>query len=144
MKRLHSFLSLIIFSIIFVSCITKMEDVPDTNVKSVILDNVQYTNTSTINYTLKSATVVGDSLVLEVTSSGCSGNSWVVKAYDAEVIAESNPIQRYIRISLENKELCLAVITKRVSFDLKPIRTAGYKIVVLNLDKWSTLLLYNY
>ncbi|MFA5848981.1 MAG: hypothetical protein WC833_03785 [Bacteroidales bacterium] len=121
-----------------------MEEVPDTNAKLVVLDNILYTKTITNNYTIKSAAVVGDSLVVEVTSSGCSGSSWVLKAIDSEVIAESYPIQRFMKISLDNKELCLAVITKRVSFDLKPIRTTGNKNIVINLDKWAAQLLYSY
>lgn len=88
--------------------------------------------------------VVGDSLVVEVTSSGCSGSSWVFKVFDSEVIAESYPIHRFMRIFLDNKELCLAVITKKVSFDLKPIRTTGYKNIIINLDKWTSQLLYSY
>lgn len=144
MKRLHRYLLFVLFSGIAGSCITKLEEVPDTNVRSVVLNNVLYTNTLTNNYTIKSAAVVGDSLVVEITSSGCSGSSWVFKAFDSEVIAESYPIQRYVRISLENKELCLAVITKKVSFDLKPIRTTGYQNIVINLDKWAVQLLYSY
>ncbi len=134
----------ILLSAITVSCITKMEEVPDSDKKTVVLDNILYTKAITNNYTIKSAAVVGDSLAVEVTSSGCSGSSWVFKAFDSEVVAESYPIQRYVRITLDNKELCLAVITKRVSFDLKTIRTSGYKNIAINLDKWAAQLLYSY
>ncbi len=144
MKSPYYFFLTILLSAITVSCITKMEEVPDSDNKTVVLDNILYTKAITNNYTIKSAAVVGDSLVVEVTSSGCSGSSWVFKAFDSEVIAESYPIQRYMRISLDNKELCLAVITKRVSFNLKPVRTTGYKIISINLDKWNPQLLYNY
>lgn len=144
MKSPYYFLLTILLSAITVSCITKMEEVPDSDNKIVVLDNILYTKAITNNYTIKSAAVVGDSLVVEVTSSGCSGSSWVFKAFDSEVIAESYPIQRYMRISLDNKELCLAVITKRVSFNLKPVRTTGYQIIVINLDKWVAQLLYSY
>jgi hypothetical protein len=126
------------------SCIEKMEETPGVLNKTILLSHNLYSQTDTKNYNIKTATVVGDSLFVEITASGCSGNSWKITLIDSEEVAESNPIQRFMKISLENTELCMAIFTKKVSFDLKPIRVSGEKSVCINLDNWVLPLVYTY
>ncbi len=109
----------------------------------VMVDEALYKNGSSGQFTLSDVKIVGDCLTLSVTASGCSGDTWELKMVDSGAIAESYPVQRYMRLLLKNDELCDAVITKKVSFDLRPIRVGGDKIII-HLKDWDPSLLYTY
>ena len=81
---------------------------------------------------------------IENSSSGCDGKSWPEEMIDAREVLESFPIQRKLKLLLDNQEACAAVFTKRVSFDLTPIRTEGYSKIILNIDGLKEPLLYHY
>ena len=84
---------------------------------------------------------------LEITfhSSGCDGSRWVTKLIDAEAILESFPVQRVLRLSLENDEECDVVITKTLSFDLTPIQLEAYDRIILNIEGYEgERILYTY
>ena len=144
MKKIQVLLINVILLLFLFSCIEKMEETPGVFNKTIVLSHNLYSQTDTKNYSIKSAKVVGDSLFVEITAGGCSGNSWKITLIDSEVVAESNPIQRFMKLSLENTELCLAIFTKKASFDLKPIRVSGEKSVCINLYNWVLPLIYTY
>ncbi|MEM6524498.1 MAG: hypothetical protein AAGF85_08490 [Bacteroidota bacterium] len=104
-------------------------------------DNDRFNNAVTDFFTLLNVTLEGDCLKVEYSSSGCSGNSWVMELVDAETIKESNPIQRDLRLILKNEEECLAVFTKEISFDLRPIRTDD-NTILLNLEDQQYIYTY--
>ncbi len=87
-------------------------------------------------------TIDGDCLNIKFAASGCDGNTWFVKLIDSGSIAESHPCQRTLRLSLENKENCMAVISKEISFDIKDLRIIGNNKVILNIGDRS--ILYEY
>lgn len=105
--------------------------------QATVISATQYANMVTYNYAFLNAQVNGDCLELTVGSSGCSGNSWTFKLIDANVLLESNPPQRLLRLKLTNPELCAAAFTKTVSFDLTGLRVAGTNKVKLQLDGWT-------
>jgi len=111
--------------------------------KQIILDEDLYDSVNTQYYTILDAVITDDCLEVEIYSGGCDGSTWEVSLVDSEAIAESYPIQRFIKLSLKNEEICLAMVAKRYSFDLKPIRTTDNQIS-LNLENWSNPLLYSY
>lgn len=110
---------------------------------NVVVDAQLYEKGTSSFFTLSDVNIVEDCLTLSVTSSGCSGDSWKFKLVDSGVIAESYPVQRYMRLLLTNNELCDAVITKKVSFNLTPIRTGEHKVII-HLKNWDESLLYTY
>ncbi|MGD1959517.1 MAG: hypothetical protein ACFB2Y_11715 [Fulvivirga sp.] len=99
----------------------------------VILDSDRFKNAITDFFTLIDVTIEGDCMTVEYSSSGCDGNSWVMELIDAEAIKESNPVQRDLRLLLKNEELCRAVFTKEISFDLTLLKTSDSEIL-LNLE----------
>ena len=99
----------------------------------VLLDNDRFQNATTDFFTLIDVTIEGDCMTVEYSSSGCSGNSWIMELIDAETIKESNPIQRDLRLILTNEELCQAVFTREISFDIRPLQTEDNEIL-LNLS----------
>lgn len=108
-----------------------------------IVDNSLFTNAQTEDYTINSIQVVDDCLEVQIQSSGCSGDTWKVDLIDSGNVAESNPEQRYLKISFTSTELCDAVISKAFSFDLSPLRISSPSIF-LNLNLWDEQIPYTY
>jgi len=93
---------------------------------------------------LLSSAISGDCLMLSISASGCDGSTWTTAIYDQGLVAESSPEQRYLRISLDNREECDAVITKDITFDLSPIQIQNDGRLILNIQGSDESLLYNY
>jgi len=87
----------------------------------------------------------GDCLAITFSSSGCDGSRWVTKLIDSEAVLESFPVQRVLRLSLQNDEECDAVITRTLSFDLRPVQLEAYDRIILNIDGYEgERILYTY
>ena len=114
-------------------------DCPD----SVIISESDYKNAPADELTIISAEIINDCLFIEFTSSGCDGSAWEIKLIDANVVMESYPVQRNLRLSLKNQEECDAVITMTVSFDISPLQLE-YDKIKLNLTNSGDQLLYEY
>ena len=110
--------------------------------QSVVIDSDLYVNLN--SDTFSHAEIVDDCLQIEITSSGCSGESWEFKLVDSGVVAESLPEQRNLKFKLVNEELCLAIFSREVSFDLTPLQVDGSNEVVLNIEGFNTSLSYKY
>ncbi|MFK8059174.1 MAG: hypothetical protein AB8B78_03690 [Polaribacter sp.] len=134
-----------IFLIVFLTLLgcseTEEEDFNSCTSNCVIIDNNLYKNTKTNNYTVSDVKLNGDLLTIKINASGCDGNSWQATLVDANEIAESNPVQRYIKLSLENKEACLAVFNKDFTFNIKKLKENQTEII-LNLEGWKTHINY--
>ncbi len=59
-------------------------------------------------------------------------------------ILESFPVQRLVKVELDNEDACLAVFQKTVSFDLAPFQVDGQNQVILNNDGWDQPITYQY
>ncbi len=130
-----------------VSCKRSAINIPDDDTPcgpAVIINNEAYNGTETNPNIIKNVTLSGNCLTVTVTASGCSGESWVVKLIDAGAIAKSLPPQRSLKISLDNKELCLAVFTRSYSFDISALKVNGYNKLTLNIDGYKQALTYSY
>lgn len=93
--------------------------------------------------TIQSLNIEGDCLKIQFSASGCDGESWEVKLIDSGTILDSDPAQRGLRLSLENKEICQAVISKEVSFDISNLKDGGNQIL-LNFSQSGKSILYKY
>ncbi len=120
-------------ALLCINC-NKEEDLLQTVCDEVVtLNSEKYKNKTTDFFTLIEVNVEGDCMNIKYSSSGCSGESWVMELIDAEVIKETNPAQRDLRLILKNEEACQAVFTKDISFDLAPLKT-GDSEILLNLE----------
>lgn len=133
-----------VVTLLAVSC-TKHAAPPINEQEGVaVLSYTQFLEPGSSHFTINKATIVGDNLEIEISGSGCSGMTWKVGLVDSEIIAKSLPIQRYMRVTFENMELCLAYFTRKYTFDLKPIRVQGYNKIHINLNNWDSPLIYSY
>ena len=108
----------------------------------VLINNTLFNDTKTTNYTITNVILIDDFLTITISASGCSGDSWKATLVDANQILESNPIQRNIKISLENKEACLAVFQKDFTFNIQKLKE-NQNAIILNLEGWNTQINYN-
>lgn len=138
----NTYIIFIALSIILVLNSCKKEDENSCD-QTIVIDGNRYDNTLTNNYTIKNAKITGNCLELEISASGCTGESWIFSLYDSEIINEALYPQRFSRLSLENSENCEALITRKVSFDLIPIQYGG-GVVLIELDGWDETLNFDY
>jgi hypothetical protein len=138
MKKTLYFL---IFSFILIACDEKNDNTNLQN-ETVFIDNNLYQETTTNNYTITDVQLEGHLLTIKISSSGCSANSWKAILVDANEILESDPIQRNIKLSLENNEACLAVFEKQFTFDITILKEE-FSEVIFNLEGWNHQIKYN-
>ena len=111
---------------------------------SSIVSAEQYENAPSDQLTINNLEINGDCLVINFSASGCDGNIWIVKLIDSEQILESNPIQRNLRISLENNEDCNAVPNKTLTFDISNLQIQDDNRIYLNITNSGDQILYQY
>lgn len=109
--------------------------------ESVIINNSLYASTITDNYTITDVKLENDILTVKISSSGCSRDSWQAFLVDANEILESYPVQRNIKLALDNKEACLAIFEKEFTFNLSVLKE-DFSELYLNLDGWNNPIHY--
>ncbi len=145
------FLSIVVFS----TCqkVDKKDDLSNCDFKTtnhfpcgseVIEDSVRFDTISTIFKAVSNIDIIDDCLSFDITSSGCSGDSWIVNVVDAQTKEFTNPMSKDLKIEFFNKELCEALITKEFFFDLFPLRECTDSIINLNIVNADTSVLYFY
>ncbi len=118
---------------------------PSTNCDQfAIADNSLYQGAETDFYDISNVEIFEDCLVIEVSASGCSGETWEFLLLATEDVMESSPVQRSIKLVLINQEACLAVFSREVSFDLTDLQVEGENEVVFNLQDYEESITYTY
>lgn len=137
-------IALFLFPVIFLLSACEKDDfaTSDCDQKAVLNEN-QFQNAPADPVTIIEAEIKGDCFRIKYGASGCSGDTWKIQLIGSENLYESLPPQRDIRLSMENKEDCLAYFTKEMTFDIKELRSSGDKIrfYIANSD---TSVLYSY
>jgi len=110
--------------------------------QDVIISEAEFRNAPNDYLSIIDMEIVDDCLKIKFSASGCSGNNWDVKLIASEILIKTSTAQWTLRLSLDNKEACLAVFTKEVSFNIKDLQIQGDNKVVLNISGNS--ILYEY
>lgn len=141
MKKL---LFLALIGMNFLSCSKNDKTLsPSVCEKETLISSEQYLNSASALFTINNISIDGNCLKINFSSSGCNGDSWVLKLVDSGAAFRSNPPQRNLRLSLINEELCEAYITKETSFDISNLQVDGDK-VYLNISNSNQGILYEY
>lgn len=140
MKNIVLFLLPVIF---FLSGCEKEDLMSSDCDQKAVLNETQFKNAPADPVSIMEAEIIGDCLRIKFAASGCNGDTWKIQLIGSENLYESLPLQRDIRLSLENKEVCLAYFTKEMTFDLKALRSSGDKIQ-LNIANSELSVLYEY
>jgi len=145
--RYTSLFKCIFLCMIFLNttCDDDVVGVPETDCDQFALaDNSLYEGAESDFYQIINAEVFEDCLNLEVSASGCSGETWEFLLLATEDVMESSPVQRNIKLVLINQEACLAVFSREVSFDLTDLQVEGENEVVFNLQDHEESITYSY
>jgi len=110
----------------------------------VVSNNEAYETAESDNFGVLNVDLSGDCLTVDVTTSGCDSNDWVLTLIDSGNIAESMPPQRYLKLTLFNNQVCLVVLEKAETFDLSSLRVDGTNEVLLNIEGLPESVLYTY
>lgn len=140
MKLKFLFMSVILFG--FLAC--NNDDNSSTICDmTTLVSSERYENAASDPLTVKALEINGDCLKIRLSSGGCSGDTWELKLIDSGDILESMPPQRNLRLLLKNKEECLAIVTKEVTFDISNLKFDGSQ-VQLNITNSDEKILYKY
>ena len=146
MKKIHIIKNLLVvlgLLLVLLSCNEASEPPFQSDCdQDVIVSEKEYENAPKDHVVINGISIHGDCLKITFAASGCDGKSWVVKLIDVGMIAESYPVQRTLRLSVENKEMCDAFIEKEISFDIRKLQVEGNNKVSLNVAGKS--ILYEY
>jgi len=134
----------ILFALFFIIFSCDVEDLHELCGKSAIINNALFTTTNTDNYSITDVKITGNCLTITISSSGCSGNSFMATLVDSEYyISNGSSDYRQLKLSLETNEACLALVSKEFSFDIGNLQTVNLTTYI-NLEKWNEQLIYNY
>ena len=142
---MKNILALVFIGLLFVACSKDSDD--DTTASScdfeLIVSAEEYANAPSAPLSIQSLEIEGSCLKVNFSASGCDGNTWEVKLIDSGTSLDSDPPQRSLRVSLENLELCQAVFTRELTFDLSKLEAEG-KQIRLNIENNNESILYSY
>lgn len=111
--------------------------------QKVISSMEEYQNAPKDDVEIQDVNIDNDCLEIEFSAGGCDGNSWKVNLINSEISTRSIPPQLSIRLSLENKEICEAFITKKASFDISSLRMGGNEVILI-IDGYAKYVSYKY
>ena len=111
--------------------------------KEVVISASEYDTAPNDNVSIIQLEITDNCLNINFGASGCDGESWELVLIDSGSIAESQPPQRFLRLSLKNDEACLAFFTKELTFDISDLMVDGNQ-VLLNITNSNDQILYEY
>lgn len=138
------FPGIFLMSVLLISCKKNSAEPADPGAcdKAVIVSKTLFETAPDDQFYLKDLKINGDCLTIAFQSSGCSGKNWEVELIDRGDLIKTNPSQRTLRLSLKNGEICDALISKEISFNIKKLRSEGTDRVELNVSGKSILYQY--
>ncbi|MGB1204523.1 MAG: hypothetical protein ACPG5B_02685 [Chitinophagales bacterium] len=147
MKNL-SFIILALFVVgIFAACNDDEPDILLTCQQQAIISATDYQTATSDPINIDSLSIEENCLSITFRAGGCDGSTWQVRLVDSGSIAESLPPQRNLKLLLENQEVCLAYITRTITFDIYELEADGEASVLLNIEdsnSESKQILYEY
>jgi len=102
--------------------------------QDVIISESEFESAPDDPFSIIDLNIVDNCLKIKFSASGCSGNTWIVKLIDSEWIYQSLPPLRALRLSIENKEMCDALITKEISFNIESLQLEGNNEIRLDIS----------
>ena len=112
--------------------------------QAVIIDVAFFESAVSGDYELVNVDINDDCLTIEVSASGCGGETWSMVLVDSGAIAESLPVERYLKFVFTNEETCLAVFNQSRVFNLTTLRLDGTNEVILNIEGFPDVINYMY
>lgn len=112
--------------------------------RSALLDADLFVSAPSQTVFLNSAEIEGDCLRINFSASGCNGETWEFNLVGQPSDAAVFPPLVNIRLILESTELCEAMISREVSFDLTVFQVSNTNSLSFQLQNNGQNLLYAY
>jgi len=112
--------------------------------QTVVVDVGLYESAESGVYEFNTIEIIDNCRAINISASGCVGNSWSMVLVDFGSVAESSPEQRYLKFVLTNEEDCLAFVSQERSFDLTSTRVDGSTEIILNIQGFPEPIAYTY
>ena len=109
--------------------------------KDVIISGTEYEKAPNATVHIIDTKIEGNCMKIKFSASGCDGSTWNEKLIAVASDATVYPPEWSLRLYIENREICTAVHSKEVSFNIKELQLPGNK-VRLNISGKS--ILYEY
>ncbi|MGV3695702.1 hypothetical protein [Flavobacterium sp.] len=135
MKKITTLLICCAFAI-FAGCSNSNDSNESCGEAAVLVGDLPFGNINTGNYQITAVALNEDCLDISISSSGCDGSNWETSLFSDD--------ERQLKLELTNPEVCAAVVSKTMSFDMRPLRVSGQNQVTLNIEGWPTPVVYNY
>lgn len=148
MSNKHFFLPVIILglttlSFIFLACDKDEGPVNENCPEKAIESKSRYNRSSDMPFVIDSAYIEDQCLFIFIEhSGGCESLSY--ELVDRGDIAESYPVQRWIKLLIRGTDNCDALVYPELSFDLTPIQAMGEEVSTLHLEGWDEPLEHYY
>ncbi len=111
--------------------------------QKVVVDKDAYANDRINEVWVTDAVIEDDCLIVNFNFGGCGIDGAVFDLFDSESVAESFPVQRFIKLRMKNPQPCAAIIKHELRFDVSELRVGG-STLLLNLDTWDRPIVYTY
>lgn len=141
------FLSVVLIGLLCVSCFKDADD----NLRLTLCDTVskivsesEFSNIETSNYIITDVELNGDCLQITIQTGGCDPNFMGMGLYSPDAFYGQHPANRQLKVELDNNQLCDALFSKTVSFDVTPLRLEDQNELELLIDGWQASIVYVY
>ena len=134
------YLTLLTIGLLFFSSCN--DDDTQTACDQEIIISPDFENITSDEFTMITAEINDQCLEVTVGAGGCDGESWTAEMYGAEVILTVFPPTIPLKLSLNNEELCDAVVQKTFSFSLSSIMES-YPEFFLTIEGFEEEIEYN-
>jgi hypothetical protein len=108
-----------------------------------IVSSTSFSNTTTDDYQISDAIIIDDSLEITVrVGGGCGQLNFSLIAN--ENVIETMPEQQMIKLILDDKDSCKALLEEKHSFDISELKIGFHGTVILHLEGFDGGLEYKY
>ena len=109
--------------------------------KIVLIDGRKYESSTSDKFALLDASMNENCLSVKINyAGGCEDVT--LDLIDADIVMESEPVQRKIKLLLDDQDDCEALVTKTFTFDLSSLKSNPKYTIMLRLDNWEKPILY--
>lgn len=107
----------------------------------VLIDGEKFETSSSDKFALLDASINENCLLVKINYAGGCGEV-TLDLVDAGVVMESEPLQRKIKLLLDDQDDCEALVTKEFTFDISSLKSKPNYKIMLRLEHWEKPILY--
>lgn len=120
------------------------EDVKRACGQAVVVDRGYYESVTSDAFNFIQAEVIDNCLSVNLSASGCNGETWSIVIVDSGAISKTAIAQRNLKLVFSSEELCQTLITQNRMFDLSGLKIENSNEIILNIEGIPEPIYYMY